>query len=105
MSIVSDFLEFAKSLIFINDTLKNIKAGNVERDITINLLGEKIIDLDKRTVKLETARDADLMRIEAALSQVAAERKGMAADFERYMNRIENAPLPPQLPPTQPTDN
>ena len=101
MSLISDIIDYGKSLLFINETLKTIQEGDVERDATIVALAEKFADLDKRVVKLETARDADLARIEAALAQVTAERKSMAADFERYMSRIQNAP---QLPP-ETTDN
>lgn len=102
MSLISDILDFGKSVIFISDTLKDMEAENEQRDLALKALNQDVIDLDKRLVKLETAREADLMRIEAALAQVTAERKGMAADFERYMNRIENSP---QLPPSNPTDN
>lgn len=106
MSLISDVLDFVKSLVFIDDTLKDMKAGNAERDLTIQALGEKFADLDKRVSNLETARNSDLARMEAALAQLAAERKGMAADFERYERYMMQFQRDaPQLPPTNPTDN
>ena len=104
MSLISNIIDYGKSLLFIDETLKNLKteAQNEQRDLALKALGNDVKELDKRVVKLETARDADVARIEAALAQVTAERKGMAADFERYMGRLQKSP---QLPPTDETNN
>ena len=67
------------------------------RDTAKPLL-EEIATLRERIVKLETLRDADSARIDAAITQLAAERRGLNADVERHITRLQRDA--PQLPPT-----
>lgn len=64
---------------------------------------DEIASLKERLARLETARDSDIARIDAAIAQLAAQRQGLEADVERHLTRLERTL--PQLPPTNPTDN
>ena len=103
MSLISDILDYGKAVLFINETLQELKASGARRDLALDAIDKHLIDLDKRLSNLETAQVANLREIRAAIAELVAERKGLAADAREIIAQIQTNP--PQLPPTQPTDN
>ncbi len=103
MSLISDILDYGKAVIFINETLTELKAAGARRDLALDAIDEDLIDLDKRLAKLEAEQVANLREVRAATMELSAERKGLAADAREIIAQIQSNP--PQLPPAQPTDN
>ena len=107
------FLSIDKSLTDLEETAKNLTQNNAALRDKLQEVADRVLALEKETAKtsdlqsletrltkLETEQAANLREIRAATAELTAERKSMAADFERYIGRIQNSP---QLPPT--TDN
>lgn len=103
MSLISDILDYGKAVIFINETLTELKAASARPDLALDAIDKNLIDLDKRLSNLETAQVANLREIRAATGELVAERKGLAADAREIIAQIQTNP--PQLPPSNPPDN
>ena len=127
MSIVTDTWDLIKRIASIDETLQNTKVAIESTDDKLGRIVERfqslerrvdrledafnaakpnideVAELRERVSKLETEQTAFLREVRAANAELVAERKGLAADAREIIAQIQTNP--PQLPPTQPTEN